>query len=189
MDISGGTAAAQMKLMGLLAELNAAGEVKMKFSHSLLHLRVRKQPQDVEGLATHMHEVFEQHVQAGVDRIDAVMAMATSRKCIAASLLQHFGEKLSEPCGSCSSCLGEKRLRKLPMTAVYDVTQDELELVQVIASERKPALASPERLARFLCGIYSPGMMRYRLYQRAHWGMLQRLPYGEVLAYTKAQIY
>jgi ATP-dependent DNA helicase RecQ len=189
MELSGGTVAGQMKLMGLLAELNAAGDVKMKFSHRLLHFRVRQEPEDVENLAGLMHDVFEQHVQSGVDRIDAVMAVATSRKCIIASLLAHFGEKLDQPCCSCSSCLGEKRLRKLPKTVVPDVTQDELELIQAIASERKPALASPERLARFLCGIYSPGMMRYRLYQRTHWGLLKRLPYDEVLAYTTAQMY
>ena len=77
----------------------------------------------------------------------------------------------------------------LPMSLVDEVTEDELSQVQSIVSERKPALASPERLARFLCGVYSPGMMRYRLYQRSQWGLLRRLPYDEVLAYTKAQIY
>jgi len=73
------------------------------------------------------------------------------------------------------------------VTEVEPITQDELEIVQAIASERKPALASPERLARFLCGIYSPGMMRYRLYQRGHWGVLKRLPYDDVLACTMVQ--
>ncbi len=120
-------------------------------------------------------------------RIEAVMAVATTQRCVAAALISHFGEKLDAPCGHCSSCLGEKRVRVLPRTPIADVTQDELEVMQSVISERKPALASPERLARFLCGIYSPGMMRYRLYQRRHWGMLKRLPYDEVVAYTRAQ--
>ena len=187
MELSGGTVSGQLKLMGLLAELNAGAEVKMKFSHSLNHFRMRKQPESLSALADTMYDVFETHVAQGVARIDAVMAVATTRRCITAALLSHFGEKLDSPCGTCSSCLGEMRVRKLPTTPVADLTQSELEIIQSLASERKPALASPERLARFLCGIYSPGMMRYRLYQRNQWGMLKRLPYDEVLAYTKAQ--
>lgn len=187
MELSGGTGAGQLKLMSLLAELNAAGEVKMKFSHSLHHFRIRKQPDELSTLADVMYDVFESHAAQGVKRIEAVMAVAKTRRCVAAALIAHFGEKLDAPCGHCSSCLGEKRVRVLPRTPIADVTQDELQVMQSVISERKPALASPERLARFLCGIYSPGMMRYRLYQRRHWGMLKRLSYDDVLAYTRAQ--
>jgi len=187
MELSGGTVMGQLKLMGLLAELNATGEVRMKFSHSLNHWRMRKFPDDLSELAGEMHEVFETRAAQGVKRIDDVMTIATTRRCITGVLLAHFGEKLDSPCGTCSSCLGEMRMRQLPTTPITDVSRDELEIIQVIAAERKPALASPERLARFLCGIYSPGMMRYRLYQRSHWGMLKRLPYDDVLAYTQAQ--
>jgi len=187
MEISGRTVMGQLKLMGLLHELNETGDVRMKFSHSLHHVRVRRVPEDIAELTDQMHDVFEHHVEAGVKRIDAVMSIAISRRCIAGSLLSYFGEKLESGCGCCSSCLGEKRFRKLPVTSVEPMTQEELEVVQSIANERKAALASPERLARFLCGIYSPGMMRYRLYQRDQWGMLKRLPYDDVLACTMVQ--
>jgi len=189
MELSGGTALAQIKLMGLLSDLNASSDVRMRFSHSLTHLKIRKQPENLVQLAAAMYEVFELHAAGGMKRIDAVMKMATTKRCLAAALLEHFGEKLPTRCGCCSSCLGEKRLRVLPLTPVPELTEDELRVIQSIVGERKAALASPERLARFLCGIYSPGMMRYRLYQREHWGMLKRLPYGDVLAYTQAQNY
>lgn len=187
MEVSGGSAVGQLKLMKVLAELNDTGDVRMNFSHSLHHFKVRKQADELDGLVDAMYDVFEHHVQAGIRRIEIVMKIATSRRCIVSSLLEQFGEKLSAGCGYCSSCLGEKRLRSLPVSAVEDVSPEELEVVQRIVAERKPALSSPERLARFLCGIYSPGMMRYRLYRRDEWGMLSRLPYAEVLAYTQAQ--
>lgn len=187
MELSGGTALAQNKLMGLLSDLNASGDVRMRFSHSLAHLKIRKQPESLAQLADAMYEVFELHAAGGMKRIDAVMKMATTKACLAAALLAHFGEKLPTPCGYCSSCLGKKRLRVLPLTPVPELTERELQVIQSIVAERKAALASPERLARFLCGIYSPGMMRFRLYQRSHWGMLKRLPFGDVLAYTQAQ--
>lgn len=189
METSGGSASAQMKLMGLLAELNATAEVRMKFSHSLHHFRVRKQPQNLVGLAETMYEVFEDHARRELLRIDSVINIATSSDCIAAGLLTHFGESLNCSCGNCSSCMGLGSSGRLPLSPVDEVTEEELMQIQSIASERKPALASPERLARFFCGIYSPGMMRYRLYQRSQWGVLKRLPYDEVLAYARAQIY
>ena len=187
MEISGGSVLGQLKLMGLLHELNETGDVRMKFSHSLHHLRVRREPENMVALADEMFEVFDHHVVSGQNRIDAVMLVATSRRCISRALLSYFGEKLDSDCGTCSSCLGERRLRKLPRSQVDSMTERELEIVQSIVNERKPALATPERLARFLCGIYSPGMMRNRLYQRKTRGMLKRLPYEDVLACTMVQ--
>ena len=60
--------------------------------------------------------------------------------------------------------------------------------MQGVIAERRAALSSPARLARFLCGIYSPAMSLYRLYQRPQWGMLARLPYDDVLSLTKAML-
>lgn len=186
--VSGGTAAGQQKLMHLLAELNASGDVRMRFSHSLDHFRIRRQPENLAALAAGLHQVLLDHARDELGRIDRVFAIATSRKCIAASLLAYFGEKLAAPCGRCSSCLGEKRPRMLPHTQAGEITPDELEAVQEIIRLRKPALSGPERLARFLCGIHSPAMMRYRLYRHAHWGKLSRLPYRDVLDCAKAQL-
>ncbi len=187
-EVSGGTAAEQQKLMLLLSELNASGDARMKFSHSLNHYRIRKQPDRLSQLTDEMYQVILDHAGDELSRVESVFAIATSRKCIAVSLLAHFGEKLAEPCGHCSSCLGETRPRKLPQTPVDEITPEELKVVQQVVALRKPALASPERLARFLCGIHSPGMMRYRLYQHDHWGLLRRLSYEDVHGYAKAQL-
>ncbi len=185
-EISGGTASGQMKLMALLAELNASDDVRMKFSHSLSHFKIRKFPESLSELADEMYAVFEEHAEQEIKKIESVVAMATSKRCLAVALVGYFGEKLPKPCGVCSSCLGTNKRRNLPYTEVDEVSDGELETIFNLVKDRKPALATPERLARFLCGIYSPGMMRYRLYQRNEWGMLSRLPYGDVLAVATA---
>ena len=175
------------RLIALLRELEAGGEVKLKLSHSLMHYRIKQQPESMAELVEEVLGTFEQHAAHDLARIDAVFRMASSRRCIAASLIGYFGEKLAARCGQCASCLGKKRSAKLPVSAVEDLSMDELEKIQSLVGEKRPALASPERLARFLCGIYSPAMMRYRLYSHAQWGMLQRLPYDQVLAYARVQ--
>tara|TARA_B110000879_G_scaffold173570_1_gene225760 strand:- start:793 stop:1050 length:258 start_codon:yes stop_codon:yes gene_type:complete len=83
--------------------------------------------------------------------------------------------------------LGKSRPRKLPVHPAKEVSLDELEQIQSLIKEKRSALSSPQRLARFLCGIYSPAMMRYRLYSHKHWSMLSRLSYEDVLGYAKAQ--
>ncbi|MGB2186021.1 MAG: RecQ family ATP-dependent DNA helicase [Akkermansiaceae bacterium] len=175
------------KILDLLRELEAGGEVRLKLSHSLAHYRIKRQPEDIAVLIKEMAAAFEQHGEHDLGRIEAVFGMAVSRRCIAASLLSYFGETLAQPCGHCSSCAGDKRSRKLPESMVVDVSLEELEQIQEVVAQKRAALASPERLARFLCGIHSPAMMRYRLYNRPEWGMLERLPYQEVLGYTRAQ--
>lgn len=168
------------KIVGQLRELEAGGEVRLKMSHSLTHFRIKKEPENLEELVEEMLAVFQQHTEYDLQRIESVFKMAQSRRCLAVSLVGYFGEKLAAPCGHCASCLGKKRPRKLPASPAAEVSLDELESIQQLVAEKRAPLSSPERLARFLCGIYSPAMMRYRLYQHDHWGMLERFPFEEV---------
>ena len=175
------------RLLKVLRELEAGGEVRLKLSHSLIHYRVKRQPENLTDLVDEMMAAFEQHSSHDLARIDTVFKMAVSRRCLAASLLRYFGEVMDGRCGRCSACQGNSFSRKLPVSKVEELSLDELERIQALVSERRPALSSPERLARFLCGIYSPAMMRFRLYGHREWGMLDRLPYDDVLAIATAQ--
>ncbi|MBT8038051.1 MAG: RecQ family ATP-dependent DNA helicase [Verrucomicrobiae bacterium] len=186
-DLADGSVVKLNKLVALFRELEAGGEVKLKMSHSLAHYRVKNEPEKLRVLVDEVMDVIEEHTNHDVARIRMVFEMAVSRKCIAASLVGYFGEKLPEPCGRCASCLGKARPRKWPRSEVEEVTLEEMEKIQVLVAERRPALSSPHRLARFLCGIYSPAMMRYRLYQHRDWGMLSRLGFDEVLAVAQVK--
>ena len=128
-----------------------------------------------------------QHSSHDLARVDAVFEMATSRRCLAASLVGYFGETLEGRCGRCSACGRSSPLGELPVSEVEELSLEELERIQAVVAEKRPALSSPERLARFLCGIYSPAMMRFRLYGHKQWGMLDRLAYDDVLAIARAQ--
>ncbi|MCP5535147.1 MAG: ATP-dependent DNA helicase RecQ [Akkermansiaceae bacterium] len=176
------------RLVTLLREMEAGGEVRLKLSHSLTHYRIKREPGRLTELVDEMLSAFQEHAQHDLARIDSVCRMATSRKCIAASLVGYFGEKLNEPCGRCASCAGKSRPRKLPVSPADELAMEELEKIQLLIKERRPALSSPHRLARFLSGVYSPAMMRYRLYNHPSWGMLERLSFDDVLGVAKANI-
>ncbi|BDS06653.1 ATP-dependent DNA helicase RecQ [Oceaniferula spumae] len=187
-EMSGNDVTKMNKLVGQLRELEAGGEVRLKMSHSLTHYRISKEPQNLNELADEMLEVFQDHARNDIERIDSVFKMALSRRCLAVSLVGYFGEKLTKPCGHCASCLGKSRPRKLPLSSTREVTMDELEIIQRLVAEKRAPLSSPQRLARFLCGIYSPAMMRYRLYQHNHWGMLARHSFDDVETITRSVI-
>jgi len=187
LDLAEGSVIKMNKIVSQLRELEAGEEVKLKMSHSLLHFRVKKEPENVHALADDILAVFREHSESDLKRIDKVFEIALSRRCIAASLVSYFGEKLAVPCGHCSSCLGQREA-DLVAEPIAEVTLDELSLIQGLVAEKRPAISSPERMARFLCGVYSPAMMRYRLYKHDLWGLLDRLPYDDVLAYTRAQL-
>ena len=188
-DLAEGNVLKMNKLVRQLRELEAGGEVKLKMSHSLMHLRIKKEPSNIKQLTDDVLGVFREHCRYDMERIDAVFKMALSTQCLAVSLVGYFGEKLLEPCGKCSSCFGVKTPRQLERAKVDDVTMNELELIHELLAEKRPVLSSPERVARFLCGIYSPAMMRYRMYSHDSWGMLGRLAYDDVLAYTRVQLF
>lgn len=188
LELAEGNVLKMVRIVGQLRELEAGGEVKLKMSHSLIHLKIQKEPANLRDLADDVLGVFRQHSEHDRERIGEVFKMALSRRCLAVSLAGYFGEKLESPCGHCVSCIKKTRPRKLCSESVAEVTLDELEQLQALIKEKRPALSSPERLARLLCGIYSPAMMRYRLYSHDSWGMLERLPYDDVLACTRAQL-
>ncbi|MCF6313530.1 MAG: RecQ family ATP-dependent DNA helicase [Verrucomicrobiales bacterium] len=175
-------------LNDLLEELEVGGDLGLTRTHRLLLYRVMRVPDSMGELAREMYEAFDLHSERDLKRIGDVFQLAVTRACITSALLKHFGEKLEGTCGECSSCLGEKRARKLPGSVVEEVSLEEIERVQALVATRHAVLASPQRLARFLCGINSPAMRRWRLYFKPDWGLLKRLPYDEVLAIVQAQV-
>ncbi|NOX98923.1 MAG: RecQ family ATP-dependent DNA helicase, partial [Verrucomicrobia bacterium] len=148
----------------LLEDLELGGDIGLTRTHRLHLYRIVKAPEPLPALAGDLYATFKKHTVRDLERIDAVFRTATTRACITSALLKHFGEKLEKPCGTCSSCIGEKRLRKLPRSKTADVSLEEIEKIQALVATRHAVLSSPQRLARFLCGINSPAMMRWRLY-------------------------
>lgn len=175
-------------LNDLLEDLEVGGDIGLSRTHRLHLYRTEKSPASIPDLAGELHATFKMHTERDFERINAVFRTATTKACITTALLKHFGEKLEKPCGSCSSCIGEKRPRKLPRSKTEAVNMDEIERIQALVATRHAVLSSPQRLARFLCGISSPAMMRWRLYFKDDWGMLRRLSYEEVLTIAEAQV-
>ncbi|MBK1791448.1 RecQ family ATP-dependent DNA helicase [Persicirhabdus sediminis] len=173
------------ELCDLLYELDLAGDAQVQFSHRLSHFLIKKPPENLADLASQLGEIFQSHVDDDEAQFARVLKIASGKSCLPNQLVMAFGEKRTAPCGHCSSCLQEKRPRKLPFSQPAEISLDELEVIQQLANKPHAALASAERLAKFLCGIYTPSISRYRLAMRKEWSMLKRHSYADVLIYCR----
>ena len=58
--------------------------------------------------------------------------------------------------------------------------------IQGLMDARHASLRTPRQLARFLCGITSPATSRERLTRTGAFGMLDKVPFADVLAQTES---
>lgn len=176
------------QLHRVLDEWLAGGDAEVRRWHVLLELRILQRPATLRELAATYHAMLVQQAQAGLERLEAVVRLLTSRACLTRGLLSHFGQKAPASCGRCSTCRGERPPRQLPGGVARPPDAAELEGIRLLVRERHGALRSATQLARFLCGLHSPALARKRLERHARFGQLSRLGFSEVLAYAEVAL-
>ncbi len=173
------------KLVALLGELERAGDIAVKVSGVRQAYVMKRDPGDIPALRERMYALFAEREAADLARLEQVLALSAQPGCLTDHLTSHFGEKLPAPCGHCDRCRGIPPVdigRPVPRR----VTDEELEMIRVLKLERHAALGTPRQLARFLCGMRSPAATRAKLGRHDAFGLLDDLPFSEVLVVAKA---
>ncbi len=173
------------RITAALTYLEEAGDLALKKSGIRQGYRLKKDPGDLRELAVRLEAQFRRREEADLRRLHEVLELAEQPGCLTAFVTAHFGEALPEPCGHCDRCRGIAP-RPVPRTRQPGPSQEELALISTLRDEAHPALKTPRQLARFLCGISSPAVTRARLSRHDAFGLLERLPFAEVLAEAEA---
>lgn len=168
------------KIVSLLNDLQAAGDIMLTVSGIRRAYRIKKDPGDLKLLIAELSEKFHQREQADLTRLFQVLNLSSQRGCLTNYLTRHFGEKSDAPCGHCDRCRGvpAKSIRRPKFRSASD---EELTIVKGLVDEKHAALATPRQLARFLCGMSSPASIRARLTRHNAFGLLADLSFAEVL--------
>ncbi|MFC5051033.1 RecQ family ATP-dependent DNA helicase [Rubritalea spongiae] len=174
------------KLWTILHELRDTGDIVYKPSGWLWNYKLLKPIN--EDLTKVLILDLSSQFKNGLHKVHAVEQIATSRQCIPSHLAKWFGEKLPQSCGHCSSCIKEKRPRKLPISNESILSDEQLERIKALLSQSNKRFQNEQQLTRFLCGIPSPYIRHYFLHQKKEFGMLSYLPYADVNAYAKAMV-
>lgn len=139
---------------------------------------------DGRPLTKTMVDRFHTREERDIQRMDEVTNFASHQGCKTRRLLAYFGEPADNDCGHCGWCRGH-RPGPLPTPTIPTPTSADRELLADLRAERHAALASPRQVARFLCGIVSPGVLRAKLTKDRRFGAWGGLPFRDVLAFVE----
>ncbi len=163
--------------------LGEQGMLEVKVTGVRHRYRILQAPADVDALAAALHGRLVQREAAELARLRQMLELAALDGCRSAALAAHFGETLETPCGHCSGCLGTST--SLPERESVGIPPALAGELAPLRAKAGPALATPRTLARFLCGVGSPGLTRARLTGHPLFGRLAQIPFGRVTAWAE----
>jgi len=184
-EVAMNTGEDSQRIIAALTYLEEAGDIALKKSGVRQGYRLKKDPGDLGELAARLEAQFLKRENADLQRLHEVVELAEYRGCLTGFVTEHFGEKLAEPCGHCDRCRGIPP-RPVPRTAHLAATDEELLMIRDLRVEKHAALKTSRQLARFLCGISSPAVTRARLSRHDAFGLLERMPFADVLVLAEA---
>jgi len=141
---------------------------------------------DADALAFDLASRFTRRELAEVARLRQVLDLVTHEGCQTNALVGYFGEKRETPCGHCAYCLTG---RAAVMPSLDDLPTPEslldVSAWEALKASHLDALHEPRQQARFLCGLTSPALARAKISRHALFGALERLRFGDVLAWCE----
>lgn len=142
--------------------------------------RILQRPESRPDLAGELHQRLVQREQAEVQRLRQVLDLVALDGCQANALSVHFGEQREQPCGHCSWCRGQTS--SIPTRKQPQVQSGLWDRIEALWNAEQAAFTHPRRLARWLCGISSPGLSRNKsLAGHPLFGGLEQVPFAQVL--------
>jgi ATP-dependent DNA helicase RecQ len=166
----------------VIRHLEEAGDILIRLSGLRHGYRLLAASGDIGELASEFQDFFAQREQQDISRLNKVVEFATEESCRGSAILEYFGESPGGDCGQCDVCSGSEAVGELPGSVPGEITADQIKAVHDLAAERHASLNSPRQIARFLCGLRSPATSRARLTRHDCFGLLEHLPFREVLA-------
>ncbi|MCP5560301.1 MAG: RecQ family ATP-dependent DNA helicase [Verrucomicrobiaceae bacterium] len=177
------------RLIKALSWLAEAGDIELRPSHIRQRYELCGDPttRDPGVIAKKLCELFADRESRDVERLEQVLKLAAHPGCLQQWLLAYFGEKMPNRCGQCSSCEERpKKPRIIPQTQRPPIEPEAIAAMHEVMAERHAALRSARQIARFFCGLTSPATTRNRLTRHDSFGMLDHLPFADVLIQTES---
>jgi len=169
-----------------IRDLEDAGDVLVQPSGLRQQYRLLDEDIDIGQLTQQFRDFFTQRERQDIQRLNGVVDYAGDKDCRVGVMLDYFGESMRGQCGQCDVCRGTNAAGGLPEGFQEEITSEEIHAVHNLVAERHTALGSPRQLTRFLCGLRSPAAGRARLTRHDQFGLLERLPFRDVLAFTES---
>ena len=177
---------AREEIVELLNQLSEHDWVETKVSDLTFGYHWKKRFRSLPKIANQIYQQLLERESMEIERTDQIFKLCETTECYAALLSEHFGESLKEPCGNCSTCLGQ-----LPMVAINRKPRligsaAERQLEDVVEEYPNEMRFHRDR-AKFLCGLSSPQMIRKRLTRHPAFGICNEIAFPDVLHQLEEQ--
>ena len=143
---------------------------------------MRKRPSDLSALVKSLYDRVLQRETREIQRLRQVAHWVEQDACQVAALGAHFGDPMDRPCGHCSWCRRGGKPIKIAVAAKIPDRSGYLVAGGRTSPSAWQRLGQPRCLARFLCGVNSPWMLKAKLQTHPLFGALAHVPFAEVLA-------
>ena len=180
------TGSPRKRIVTALDYLEQCGDLKLKVSGARLGFRRLDTGQrDLDALKQDIGQRFLMREENDCRRIDEVIGLIQHQGCKTRHLLQYFGEDLDEDCGHCSFCTG-KSGAEWPEAEQewHEPDQEIIARLNQLRQDHPDALATPRQVARFLCGISSPRLIRARLTRDSMFALLSEQRFKRVMEWA-----
>lgn len=169
------------RIIRALDYLAEQGHLELKVAGVRHRFKKLNQPPNLSELAQSLYDKALQREQREIDRLGQVTALVERDGCQASALGGHFGDPLAEPCGHCSWCSRGGKPVGLPSRVESRIDPTAWSDALALRRQYPAELRHPRSLARFLCGVSSPHLIRTKLQKHTLFGVLGHVPFPEVL--------
>jgi ATP-dependent DNA helicase RecQ len=184
------------RILKALTWLKESGDIELKPSGARQRYRLCADAtqRDPATLAQEMQRLFAERETRDVARLRQVLELAEHRDCLTRWVLRYFGEEMPVDCGTCTSCQDRAKgkpnpaPRALPKSPTPTITNEHVATIRGLLDARHASLRTPRQLTRYLCGITSPATTRERLTRSGAFGLLERVPFADVLTQLETMI-
>ena len=134
---------------------------------------------DMNTIGQKMSDLFKQKEAKDIERIQAMVELLESDRCLALGLSAYFGEHLEISCGRCSTCLNQKASR-MPFQVPLPLEGLNYHELTRLLAETLPSPMPVYLVTRFLCGIRSPRLIQLKATEMPGFGSLENHTYKNV---------
>jgi ATP-dependent DNA helicase RecQ len=182
-----GYSAERSRVVSALDYFHENGWIELESKQATDVYRVLNTQSAPSELAHQVYNLFEQKELSEVERIRTMVAFFEESRCLSYQLASYFAdENAPAECGHCSVCEG--RVAQLPGAEPVPVDSTNIEFWIAPYLKATRGSATPQALARFLCGISTPESTSVKARQMEGFAKLESTPFSEVLNHVKQSL-
>lgn len=168
------------RIIAALEYFSEQGWIELQSKQAIEGYDILKRDVDAVQITDKMYRLFQAKEKQEIQRIHNLIKFFESSSCLSIRLARYFGEEIAKNrCEHCSYCkTGPSVMARsidLPPLSAYNYSELTGDLIEIAGEQ-----VSKLMVAKYLCGISSPALIRLRARTLSHYGYLEKYPFLQV---------